>query len=297
MMTAMSHVALLVNPRAGGGRAAEIGDAIVDRLADHDVTAEVLTADSPTAVTAAVAASSADRVLVAGGDGAVHHAVAALAGSGRVLGLVAAGTGNDAARALGLDHGELADRVDRALADPVPVDVITGGPRPALTSVAAGFPATVNERADAMAFPKGPARYTLATLAEIPAMRTARYTLALDGKTVELTAAVVVVANTAFFGAGMMICPDADPADGLLDVCIVGDVSRLELLRSFRMVGTGAHVDHPKVSMFRAAEVAVSGVGRYRADGEAMADLPATLRADPGALLMAGASTRPPDRG
>ncbi|MBT5568289.1 MAG: sphingosine kinase, partial [Acidimicrobiaceae bacterium] len=211
----------------------------------------------------------------------------------------AGGTGNDAAEALGLRAGSLEDRVDRALADPVPIDLIWTGERHAVTSCVAGFPADVNVRAEAMRFPRGPSRYTLATLAELPAMRPGRYRLTLDGEVVELTAAVVVVANTAFFGGGMRICPDADPTDGLLDVCIVGEVGRLSLLRSFAKVRTGAHVDHPGVSMFRAAAVAITALDAQpglRADGEPFGSLPCELVAQPEAIRVAGANSAPADR-
>jgi diacylglycerol kinase (ATP) len=189
--------------------------------------------------------------------------------------------------------------VDRALADPVPVDLIWTGERHAVTSCVTGFPAAVNVRAEAMRFPRGPSRYTLATLAELPAMRPGRYRLTLDGEVVELTAAVVVVANTAFFGGGMRICPDADPTDGLLDVCVVGEVGRLSLLRSFAKVRTGAHLDHPDVSMFRAAAVGIVALDArpgLRADGEPFGSLPCDLVASPGAIQVAGALTAPPGR-
>jgi diacylglycerol kinase (ATP) len=119
-------------------------------------------------------------------------------------------------------------------------------------------------------------------------MRPQDYCLTLDGKEHQLKAAVVAVANTAYFGAGMAICPEADSTDGLLDICVVGQVSRLELLRSFTQIRTGSHVDHPKVSMFQATEAAIKGDGPARGDGETLSDLPLTLRSDPGALLVAG---------
>ena len=181
----------------------------------------------------------------------------------------------------------------------MPVDLISDSHRHAVTSCVTGFPAAVNVRAEAMRYPRGPSRYTLATLAELPGMRPGRYRLTLDGEVVDLAAAVVVVANTAFFGGGMRICPDADPTDGLLDVCVVGEVGRLSLLRSFAKVRTGAHLDHPDVSMFRAATVGIEPLDAepgLRADGEPFGSLPCTLTARPGAVWVAGARTTPPGR-
>ena len=223
----------------------------------------------------------------------MHLAAGAVAATPTVLGVIPAGTGNDFARALGLLDGGLEQRVDTALGDPVALDVIAAGGRTALSSVIAGFPSNVNARVNRMPFPRGASRYTIATLLELPGMRPADYRLVLDGEVHDVRAAVVVVANTRYFGAGMDICPDADPTDAMLDLCIVGDAGRLELLRSFQKVKTGTHVEHPKVAMHRATEVVIEGVGEIRADGEAFGELPVSLRAAPCALMVAGASAAP----
>ena len=296
-MAAVSQVSLLVNTQAGGGRAGPASKAVVAYLRDLGVETEVLAPTSPEdALEAArqVSAMGAGRLLVVGGDGLIRLAASALAGGTTVLGVVAAGTGNDAARALNLLHGSLEEQVQRALADPVPIDLIVGSGQPVVTSAVCGFPTTVNERANRMRFPKGASRYTLATLLEVPRMVPAHYRLILDGEALEIRAAAIVVANTAYFGGGMRICPEADPIDGLLDVCVIGDLGRLDLLRSLQQVRTGRHVDHPKVAMYRAGVVSVEGVGTIRADGEPLGDLPVVLRADPGALLVAGAITAAP---
>ena len=110
---------------------------------------------------------------------------------------------------------------------------------------------------------------------------------------------MVVVANLGLFGGGRRSCPDARPDDGLLDLCLVGDVGRLALLRAFPKVRTGAHLDHPAVTVLRVAELSVEmldGDPTVRADGEPFGVLPATFRVRTGALLVAGASTDPPGR-
>ncbi len=304
-----AQVALLANPAARRGRAAADVDQVLDRLRVRGI--EPLVLDSASADEARAAAHHAvdagiPRLVTVGGDGIVHLAAHSAAGSPTVVGIVAAGTGNDAAEALGLTEGTIADRVDRALADPTPVDLLEcrttpgGEPLHAATSCIAGFPALVNARAEAMRFPRGPSRYTLATLGAIPRMRPGGFRLTLsggpdDGVVVDQRAAVVVIANLALFGGGMRICPDARADDGLLDVCLVGDVGRIALLRAFPKVRTGAHVDHPDVTIHRAAEVHLEAVSpatdpNVRADGEPFARLPLTVRVRPGALLVAGAT-------
>jgi diacylglycerol kinase (ATP) len=115
-------------------------------------------------------------------------------------------------------------------------------------------------------------------------------TLTLDGEARTLPATMVAVGNTAWYGGGLQICPGADPADGLLDVTIVGATTRLELIRTKPRLADGTHVLHPSVEVVRAAriELACPGVTTY-ADGELVAPLPVVVECVPGAVRVAGA--------
>ncbi|MBH99477.1 MAG: sphingosine kinase [Acidimicrobiaceae bacterium] len=338
-----TKVALLANPTARRNRSTDDIGSVVGRLRSLGLEPLVLESASMDQARAAahhVVEMGIPRLVALGGDGTVHLAADAVAGSSTVLGVVASGTGNDFAGALGLTSGDLSARVDRALADPTAVDLIArvNGRSSsnkmldkvtavhAVTSCIAGFPAIVNVRAEALRRPRGSSRYTLATLLTISGMRPLHLRLTCrggpdDARTVDQRCAVVAVANTGLFGGGMRICPDARPDDGLLDVCLVGDVGRFELLRAFPTVRTGAHLDHPAVTTLRVSEVDLellpSGVddldegnligaesghssshhlARLRADGEPFGSLPCTLVTRPGALWIAGASTNPPGR-
>ena len=309
-----TRVAVLANPAARRGRATADIEKVLEQLRSLGVQPLVLDSTSvEKARTAALVCveTGIDRLIVVGGDGILHIAANAAAGSSTVVGVVAAGTGNDAAHALGLTDGGLEQRVVRSLGDPVPIDLLAckqpGAVKPvhAVTSCIAGFPVTVNLRAEAMVHPRGAARYTLATLQTIPSMKPGRFRLSLRGgatdgssgyRGLEQRAAVLVIANTGLFGGGMRICPQARPDDGLLDICLVGDAGRLELLRAFPKVRTGAHVDHPKVTMLQASEVQVEALeadSTIRADGESFGSLPITITVQSGALLVAGATTHP----
>lgn len=127
-------------------------------------------------------------------------------------------------------------------------------------------------------------------LAELAAFRPFPYRITLDGGAVrEVEATLVAVGNGSSYGGGMRICPGADLTDGLFDVTIVGDCRRRTLLRVFPKVYRGTHIDHPKVTVLRAAkvEIAAAGVSGY-ADGERLGELPLTARCVPGALRLIG---------
>lgn len=254
--------------------------------ADPQRTADI--SDSAAAGSPALA-EGAERLVAVGGDGTVRLALQAIADTPTVLGIVPAGTGNDFARAFGLRPGaDLTAAVARALGPPRAVDAIRTPRGWVATAVTGGFSGDVNRRASAMRFPSGRGRYTAATLTTLPRLRTRPVAVTADGRRRSFDAAFIVVANTAFFGGGMAICPEADPGDGLLDVLVVGAVGRVELLRLFPKVFKGTHVTHRKVSQFRGRVVEIDGDElALWGDGDPLAPAPLRLEAMPGTVRLA----------
>ena len=97
-----------------------------------------------------------------------------------------------------------------------------------------------------------------------------------------------VVANGAYYGGGMKIAPGADPADGHLDLVVLGDLGRLELLWWLPTVYRGAHLACPKVTTRRARRLTIraSSPLPVHMDGEAAGDTPVTFEVRPGALRL-----------
>jgi diacylglycerol kinase (ATP) len=138
-----------------------------------------------------------------------------------------------------------------------------------------------------MRFPRGSTRYDVAILVELAQLRPRHYTIDLDGERHEVEAVMVTVANTASYGGGMRICPDADPTDGLLDLLVVGPIGRGTLVRIKPRVYKGTHVRHPMVHSFRAREIKLSKVDIIAyADGERSLPLPIGVTCAPGALTL-----------
>jgi diacylglycerol kinase (ATP) len=153
--------------------------------------------------------------------------------------------------------------------------------------LAAGFDAIVNERANGMRFPRGPRRYDAAILAELLRLRPRTYELGLDGVASTVDAVLVAVANTACYGGGFRICPDADPTDGVLDIVVGGRFTRAGLVRILPRVRRGTHLGHQLVATHRARTVtlAAEGITAY-ADGERVGALPLTVTCVPEALTL-----------
>ena len=96
---------------------------------------------------------------------------------------------------------------------------------------------------------------------------------------------LVAVSNTGVFGGGMRIAPEADPADGLLDVTVVGPVSRTTLLRLLPSMYSGAFIKHPCVEQFRVRSIELAGEGLFvMGDGEELGEVPVRVECVPEAL-------------
>lgn len=281
------HVLANTTPRVVAAR-----DVVVRTLREAGHEPVLVAGATATAASAALhdaVRAGAGRVVAVGGDGIVHLAVQALATTDTVLGVVPVGTGNDFARTWALP-GDPAVATRRALGDAVSIDLVRAGDRWIASVATAGFSADVNAIANGLRWPRGSLRYTAATLRTLPGFAARDVVLAVDGRELAVRAALVAVANTPWFGGGMRICPDADARDGQLDVAIIGDVGRVELLRVFPRVYRGTHATHPAVRFERGRVVELrSGFDALWGDGEPVAALPCTLEAVPDALRLAGA--------
>lgn len=303
-------IAVAVNPRAAfAGTRREspgrTGDNVVARLREAGHSVSVLRRRNYQALQEAVDSAitaGAQALVVVGGDGMVHLGVNALAGRTAAngapipLGIIPAGTGNDAARGLGLDHRDPAAAVERFLSAcqgrPRTVDlgrIDRAGEAPVwfMGALSAGFDALVNERANNWTWPRGPMRYNLAILRELAFLKPLSYALTVDGQARTQQAMLISVSNGTSIGGGMMITPDARYDDGRLDLFVVSPLSRLKFLRVFPLVFSGRHTGWDEVHIERVSEVVIDSPGLVGyADGERMGSLPLTVQVDPGALAL-----------
>jgi YegS/Rv2252/BmrU family lipid kinase len=232
---------------------------------------------------AAELASEVDVLLVFGGDGTVHEVANGLpvpGPGGPLVALLPAGTGNDLARAIGMPPDPVAAAAELAEARPRSLDLLDCGPRRAANGINAGFAAAATDALSRRVKKAlGPAAYLVGGVwAGIdPPTWPAR--VEVDGKVVSGDALAVVVGNGGSFGGGRWLLPDADVADGLLDVLVVpAAVSKARLARHLakdrRLPG-----DLPRL---RGPEVRVATDMPCRLDGEPAAT-PGSVRVIPAA--------------
>jgi len=277
---------VLVNPAAGGGRALRSVAWLRERLAARpEARLEITRRPGDAEALAADAGRRGhDRVIAVGGDGTVQEVVNGLlaGGAGAGMGIVPLGSGNDLARSLGLPTetasawriaiGHATRRIDAARARNG-----SGAERWFASAGGIGFDAQVAAAmADRSGWQAGRAGYVLTTLAELRRFDNRHVRLTIDGASETADVLFVAIANGAFYGGGMRIAPGASVDDGLLDVCVVGDISRLTVLRQLRNLYRGTHVAHPAVSMRSGTSVEADGDRgtRIHLDGEPFGQLP-----------------------
>ncbi|WP_371094963.1 diacylglycerol kinase [Streptomyces sanglieri] len=289
-----SEITLFVNPTAGRGRGAHAAQPAASALRDAGFSVRtVLGEDADDALRRAreAVAGGTGALIAVGGDGMMSLALQAVAGTMTPLGVVAVGTGNDFARALGLPIRDPA-AAGRLAAEALKgggvreIDLGRVGERWFGSVLASGFDSRVNDRGNRMRWVGGRFKYDLAILAELASFKPISYRVRLDdGPVREIEATLIAVGNGSTYGGGMRICADAVMDDGLFDVTVVGDCSRTTLLKVFPRVYKGTHLGHPEVTVHRVSsiELAAAGVTAY-ADGEQLGALPLTARCVPGAV-------------
>lgn len=290
------RLGVIINPSSGRGKGAARGALVLKTLDERGQayvnlsgnTIEEANANARHAINDALI----DGLVVVGGDGIAHLGVNIACDTGISLGIVAAGTGNDLARSIGMPEGDVVagtHAVLDKLSSPRKVDAIKAhsstGQFWFFGTASAGFDALCNQRANEMTWPKGPRRYDIAMVLELAKFKPIHYEATIDGEHRSFDAMLCAVANGPAFGGGMLIAPDAKVDDGYLDLFIVHAMSRLELLKVFPKVYTGGHVTHPAVEFVRAKSVKLSsGNMPLYSDGEARGHSPLSSTIVAGAL-------------
>lgn len=256
----------LANPSSGGGRAHEALVPVASLLRAAGCRVEVTWSPSVESVAdlAAQAVEAGEIVVAVGGDGMVASLagpMSDLAASGGVLGLVPAGRGNDFARMLGVggSAAEIAERLVHGV--PRLVDVIDCDGSVVAGSVYAGIDSDAALMVSRMRRTPKVLQYPVAGVRALLRHAPRPHRVVVDGHLHEIDAAMVVVANSQFYGKGMKVAPDAVVDDGQLDVIVVDGVGRWRLLVKMASIYRGTHVNDPAVHTFRGREVLLSVAG------------------------------------
>ena len=289
-------ISVVCNEQSGGGRAGRVLPKVARRLREgitaadlHIVTSNSYEQARDLTRSFALQARPGDVVAVMGGDGMAHLGLNACAGTDATLAVIPAGTGNDFARGAGIPKSvtEAVEAIVTGTTRVMDLSRLTNGagPRYVGAVVSSGYDARVNRATNDIRLRFGALSYGWIALRELAAFEPLQYRLVIDGEARELKAMMVAICNTGIFGGGMQISPDADAADGMLDITIIHEASRGKLQRLLPTVYSGGFITNPVVERIRARTVEVDGEDLFlMGDGEEMGDVPATVECVPGCL-------------
>jgi len=220
-------VQVIVNPAAAGGRLGREWPKLERRLRDAGHELDVVFTEAPghaTVLAARAAASGLERLAVAGGDGTVCEAAEGLARNGCELAILPLGTGNDAARTLGIPLGFDAAAAVAAGGIARSVDLIQVGERLVLNAIGIGLTADINHRAAKVKWVRGIAVYLATAAVSLVSFRAPQVRILAGDRAIDSTMTILAVHNGPTTGGGFRLTPDAVPDDALLDATLVPDV-------------------------------------------------------------------------
>jgi len=220
-----------------------------------------------------------------GGDGTIHYMANILAGTDKNLGVIPTGSGNDIAVNLGLpsDIKSCCRIIKKGATKRLDLGLINDKYY-YLCIAGSGFDSQVNDLANNTRLPvKGPAKYSYSVYKTLITFKSKKFFMDYDNNQREFFGMMITASNMPSYGGGMRITPDADPEDGLLDICIIKRMSKLHFVKVFPKVYEGKHIEDSNVEIFRTSYLKLDSEYRFSvfADGEYICKLPASFKMVP----------------
>jgi diacylglycerol kinase (ATP) len=261
MSAAKDRFFAIVNPAAGGGKSATLAGATLARLRENGIKVDVIASSAPGhagELAREAYAQGYRNFLAVGGDGTAHEIINGIfsrnANPDRIsLGFLPVGTGNSFLR----DFTEkgAADSLKALLANRKrPVDLVrlshATGEVYSLNILSVGFTADVGAITNRMFKPFGHLGYLLGVIVRVIQLKRCAFTLRCDDETVwdDRRSLFLAFSNSKYTGGTMLIAPEADPSDGLIEFVRWGPIGRLGLLRMLPRLYDGTHMQHPLAS-------------------------------------------------
>jgi diacylglycerol kinase (ATP) len=298
-----SYARVIVNPVAGAGRTRREWPRIMSMFKGSGLRFEHDLTEAPghaIELAKSAAKNGYDIVVSVGGDGTINEIVNGIYASGNIgataLGIVSTGTGSDYIRTIGIprryeDACHCLLKLKKRTVDLGIVEYMNNGSqmeRLFVNFAGFGFDAEIVRRTTRQFKALGSLpSYLMGLLVTLVTYRNKDISLKLDGEPLQKRVCAVIINNGKYGGGGMFAAPGADLADGWLDVLIIGNMSKPDLLCSLPRIYKGTHLNHPKVDMRKAREIEVQPRNsriELQADGELLGETPARFRILPSVL-------------
>lgn len=290
----LSELHIIWNPIAGNGAAVKVFALVSAALDERGIpftSAKSAYPGNSTELARIAVADGAKKIVALGGDGTVREVASALCGTDIEMGIIPCGTGNDMVRPLGVSkdpmtaletvlHGS-ARRMDACMANDEFFFNVAGF----------GFDVDVLDYTEIYKkrFRNGSMAYLCGLLRAVAGLSMRKTVITWPEGRMEKDVLLLAAGNGTHFGGGMPVAPMADPFDGLLDICVMHDVTRFTALRLLLKFLKGRHLAETKYfTFFRTTELtaACEPFSRLDIDGEVVPGTPVTFKILPKSLLV-----------
>ena len=287
----LSELHLIWNPVAGNGAAVRAYQLVTDALAERGVpfTSEKSAyAGNATELAKEAVENGAKKIVVLGGDGTIREVASALMHTNIPLGIISCGTGNDIIRPLKIPIDPLA-ALDIALNGEVrQMDAAMANDLLYFNVAGFGFDVDVLRYVEIYKkrMKNGSLAYMRGLLTALLHLNSRKTTIRWPGGSLEAQVLIIAAGNGTHFGGGMMVTPKADPFDGLLDICVINNVSKLNAYLILPKFLKGEHLTTKYVTYFKTTELTAvcEPASLLDVDGDILPGTPVTFKILPKAL-------------
>lgn len=270
----MDSYLFIINPTAGSGKAKNFNYYIEKYMQNTKFDYKIVYTSKAKEATAMVVNNPDYEICVAvGGDGTVGEVANGILKRGHgTLGIIPAGTGNDFSKALMIteDIEQAFNKIIGRKTKSIDLGELDGIYFFNIASL--GFDAEVVRHTDKIKkIIKGKTAYILGVLTSLIVYKSRDMIIEIDGQILVRRATLVAIGNGSYYGGGMQILPMAKLDDGLLDICVVKDISNLRILFLFPSIFKGKHIKYKKyIEFYKGKKIKVKAKGEtyLNIDGE-----------------------------
>jgi YegS/Rv2252/BmrU family lipid kinase len=278
----LKKYSFIVNPHARHGKGGRLLERLAREVKARRLNAEIVTTEHPGHATELAHTTNADIIVAVGGDGTINEVANGMIGTSKILGIVPNGSGNDLIKSVGIAAGDMPQALDCILNNKVQaIDCATVSCSPDssqgnspkryfVNGVGIGFDAAVAERTRQIKFLGGTALYMLAVFQTLGKYSAPTFTIEIDAIRTESRNLLIAIGNGRCAGGGFYLTPKAKVDDGMLDVCMIENISVPNILRIMPKVMHGKHETSKHVAMQRGKQITVRASAPFfvHADGE-----------------------------
>ena len=279
---------IILNPASAKGKSLEMKNIIESEFKKFNMDHEIhisKSLDDIINITKINLEKNFHNFISVGGDGTLHYMANVLAGTDKNMGAIPTGSGNDITTTLGItpDVEKCCQIIKKGKIKRIDLGIINDKYY-YLCIAGSGFDSQVNYLANNTRFPiKGPLKYTYSVYKTLITFRPKKFFINYDNNKREIYGMMIAASNMPTYGGGMKITPEADPEDGLFDVCIIKKMSKIHFIKIFPKVYEGKHIYDKHVEIFKTAALTLDSEYPFSvfADGEYICKLPASFRIVP----------------